>query len=65
LWKKAVTHLCCSAKDESHHIEEVVEPKTGEQFAHVDESIARKVAANVDDFMVRYLKYHNLLTVAS
>jgi hypothetical protein len=42
----------CSAKDHSQHIEEVAEPKTHVDYAHVDETVARKVAANVDDFMV-------------
>jgi hypothetical protein len=33
-------------------MEEVAEPNTHENYTHVDETVARKVAANVDDFMV-------------
>ncbi|KAL5380571.1 hypothetical protein DPSP01_007635 [Paraphaeosphaeria sporulosa] len=39
-------------KEQSQHIEEVAVPKTHGSYTHVDETIARKVAANVDDFMV-------------
>ncbi|OAG04873.1 sugar transporter [Paraphaeosphaeria sporulosa] len=38
-------------KEQSQHIEEVAVPKTHGSYTHVDETIARKVAANVDDFM--------------
>lgn len=38
--------------EQSRHLEEIAAPKEPQHHAHVDEAIARKVAANVDDFMV-------------